>query len=130
MRQLGVIAVPSANPTLTSLCENYVGRVGPQSPTGRLLFSTPKGLLVAGCGLVARPTRQFSHRLVTAWGSCGHGNNPKLTSLCENSDADRSRWSRLQSNVDFTGQEIEPRLAGAVNVRVFTQTLTHGACAV
>src|SRR5271165_2012452 len=64
MRQLGVIAVPSANPTLTSLCENYVGRVGPQSPTGRLLFSTPKSLLVAGCGLVARPTRQFSHRLL------------------------------------------------------------------
>jgi hypothetical protein len=31
-------------------------------PLGGFLFSTPQSLLEAGCRLIARPTKQFSHK--------------------------------------------------------------------
>src|SRR5271163_2799450 len=45
--------------------------------------------------------------------------------LCEIFGADRSRRSRLQTNVDSTRPETEPRLPGAVEARHFRQTLTR-----
>jgi len=50
-------------PWLTSLCENSsfqnVGRdISRQPPSGRLLFSTPKSLLEAGCRLNSPPHTQ------------------------------------------------------------------------
>src|ERR1700676_2608379 len=48
---------------------SYVGRaISRQPPSGRLLFSTSKSLLEAGCRLNSPPhkqLREFSHRLVS-----------------------------------------------------------------
>ncbi len=44
-----------------------VGRAtSPQPSIGRLLFSILKSLLEAGCRLIARPTRNFSHATLFA----------------------------------------------------------------
>jgi hypothetical protein len=50
-----------------------------------------------------------------------------LASVCGILGSDRSRRSRLQTNVDSTRPEMEPRLTGAVKAPLFTRTLTRDA---
>src|SRR5271156_2479715 len=70
---------PSSRPYRFDKPQAHVGRaIGPQPPTGRLLFSTPKSLLVAGCGLAAMGLAtmsfhdNFSNRLVVVFVGNAH----------------------------------------------------------
>src|ERR1700730_37523 len=77
----------------------------------------------------------------SAWGLCGHGKTPKLTSLCENC----LRRARVARGAGYSAGSLLPsRLFDVENMSrpeggcrliarptfetgVFTQTLTHGA---